>query len=175
MSQAWKRHKSKGRLKEQQKKRSRSKPYDGTSNTFRREQLTKGQQLAYIIHKPGILTRLSPRTFFRSGTAETEAIEQLAARTPTSIIGREGRLSAKEIDELYNSFNSQRAKLASGPAGSAASAKPHPLTPEELKTREWEKFVFEPANPQTYVRPVNRPPNTGGFEFEDWELGLPLD
>jgi hypothetical protein len=95
--------------------------------------------LAYIIHKPGILTRLSPRAFFRSGAAEAEALEHLAARKlPTSIIGREGRLSAKEIEE-------------------------------------WEKFVFEPANPQTYVRPVNRPPNTGGFEFEDWELGLPLD
>ncbi len=131
--------------------------------------------LAYIIHKPGILTRLAPRAFFRSGAAEAEAIEQLAARTPTSIFRREGRLSAKEIDELYNSFNSERAKLVSGPAGSATSAERNALTPEQLKTREWERFVFKPANPEKYVRPVHRPLDTGGFEFEDWERGLPLD
>lgn len=132
--------------------------------------------LAYIIHKPGILTRLSPRAFFKSGSAEAEAIEQLAAhKLPTSIVRPEGRLSAKEMDGLSNLFDRERAELASIPARSATSAKSHDITTAQFKTREWERFVFEPANPQTYVRPVNRPPSTGGFKFEDWELGLPLD
>jgi hypothetical protein len=140
--------------------------------------------LAYIIHKPGILTRLAPRAFFRSGAAEAEAIEQLAARKlPTTInleapilARREVRLGQKEMDKLYNSFNSERAKLGSSPAGSATSAERSGLTPEQLKTREWEKFVFKPANPEKYVPPVHRPLNTGGFdEIEDWEFGLPLD